>query len=58
MISVINIIFTYIKVTLIHTYNKNKIHRDMLNKDKILLESLVEKYGAKGVEVAISRLHT
>ena len=36
MISVINIIFTYIKVTLIHTYNKNKIYRDMSNKGKML----------------------
>ena len=29
----------------------------MLNKDKILLESLVEKYGSKGVEAAINRLN-
>lgn len=29
----------------------------MLNKDKILLESLVEKYGAKEVESAINRLN-
>ena len=29
----------------------------MLNKDKILLKSLVEKYGSKGVEAAINRLN-
>lgn len=30
----------------------------MLNKDKILLESLITKYSVKAVEAAISRLHT
>lgn len=33
------------------------IDKNMLNKDKILLESLITKYGAKGVEVAINRLN-